>query len=417
MNKLNTLKCLAFLIGSVAITSCSKDNPAGKDQEPIDQGKEKFVFVVSGQGSSETGGTGTYVVSTDDVSKGSLSLAGNGLASKEFSFAFQNNHLFGLVYGGQGEVTPYKVDNSGKLVRLEDETVNALVAGVYGTYGDKNIVMGTTTRSLSNPIATLTNYDAENFQIAGKNTVDLSKVLGGKRMAIWTGLFQVGSKIYIPFQSGDGSNNWGGDFTTIDTTYIGVFSYPDLKFEKTIKDGRGSHIGNWFSQQGIAEAADGYAYAWFTADAEEIKTKNHSGFLRVNKETNEFDKGYYFDVEALGNGKIARGSYLKGSKFLMTVYDKGSTAEGIGGGNVKLYIVDIQAKTMTAVNGVPVHEQFGYNNKVHVDKDGKKAYYVLQDPTDKQFYVYVIDTEKATGTKGLQFLGVSDVTAISKLNY
>ncbi|WP_104385270.1 DUF4374 domain-containing protein [Sphingobacterium sp. HMA12] len=418
MKKSNYLKLLTVACGVLTITACSKDKPVeGGEDSGNSKKKEKFVFIVTGQGSSESGSSGTYIVTTDDVSQGNLSIVGNGMPATEFSFINQNNHVFGLTYGGQGPITPYAIDAKGDLQRLKDDQVNAETAGIYGNFGDKNVILGTTNRSIVNPVATLRNYDAQNFAIANKNTVDLSKVLGGKRMAIWTGVFQVGSKVYIPFQSGDGSNNWGGDFTTTDTTYIGIFSYPELKFEKTIRDGRGSHIGNWFAQQGLAVDDKGDAYVWFSANEASLATKNKSGFLRIKKGTDEFDKDYYFDIESLGNGKIARGSYLKDNKFLMTIYNKGEQSEGVGGGLVKLYIVDIQTKKMTEIIEIPAHEQQGYKDVVYVDKGGAKAYYTCQDKDDKQYYTYIIDINNATAKRGLKFIGISQVSSMSKISY
>ena len=287
--KLNTLKMLTLACGVLAISACSKDNPSdGGGNTGNSEKKEKFVFIVRGQGSGESGTTGNYIVTTDDVSNGLLTIVGNGMPATELSFINQNNHIFGLTYGGQGPITPYNINSKGALQRLENEQVNAEMAGIYGHYGDKNIILGTTNRSLKSPVATLRNYDAQNFSIANKNTVDLSKVLGGNRMAIWTGVFQVGNKVYIPFQSGDGSDGWGGNFTTTDTTYVGIFSYPELKFEKTIRDGRGSHVGNWWAQQGLAVDDKGDAYVWFSANEASLASKNKSGFLRIKKGTDEF---------------------------------------------------------------------------------------------------------------------------------
>ena len=101
----------------------------------------------------------------------------------------------------------------------------------------------------------------------------------------------------------------------------------------------------------------------------------------------------------------------------MTVYNKGEQAEGIGGGLVKLYIVDIQTKKMTEIKEVPAHEQQGYKDVVFVEKDGSKAYYTCQNLEDKQYYTYSIDINNATANRGLKFVGVSGISSMSKINY
>ena len=153
MKKLNTLKMLTLACGVLAITACSKDNPSDGGSDTGNSGKrEKFVFIVNGQGSGEAGTSGNYILSTDNVSDGTLSIVGNGMPATEQSFINQNNYIFGLTYGGQGPITPYNIDSKGEFQRLKDEQVNAETSGIYGHFGDKNIILGTTNRSIVNPV-------------------------------------------------------------------------------------------------------------------------------------------------------------------------------------------------------------------------------------------------------------------------
>jgi len=399
---------------SIGMISCKKSSDSS---EPT-VANQNYVFVVTSEAAEEGGGSGTYVVATDNVNSGSLSIVGKGISSSEWSFVVQNNYVFGLVYGNQGPITPYGLDATGVLKRHEDKTVNAMRAGIYGTYGDKNIILGSTNRNINDPVATLMNYSSESFSIQSQNTVNLSTTLAGNgRMAIWTGLFQVGDKIYIPYQIADGSSTWGGNILEVNKATIGIFSYPGLQHIKNISDDRGSFIGNWGSQQGIGLADNGDAYTWFTAGTTEagLVPTNHSGILRIKSGTDAFDASYFFDVEALGKGKIARGNHITGNKFLMTMYS-GTTTGGVAGGKVNLAIADVEAKTLTSVSGVPTHDQSSYNNKMYVDKDGKTAYYLLQDDAG-EFYVYVINLQTATATRGLHLVGITDVSAFTKLDY
>lgn len=412
----NFLKMMLFMgICSSSLLSCDDDSPI--DNSVPAEAESAFVFVATSEAAGEGGGTGTYAIHTDDVTKGTLSIVGNGIPTNEWYFAAQNNYVFGMAYSNQGPITPYGFDSSGQLTKFEDKTVNTIMPGIFGNYGDKNIVIGSTNRNIADPVATLLNFDAENFAIAGRNTVNLStEVAGNGRMTVWTGLFQVGDKIYIPYQIVDGNGTWGGSILEMDKATIAIFDYPDLKLVKKIEDNRGSYIGNWGSNQGIGVSDNGDAYTWFTAGTTDagLSSSNKSGILRIKKGTDEFDTDYFFDVESLGKGKIARGNHLSGDKYLMTMYQTSETGGTIGG-KVNLAVIDVVNKTLTEVTGAPDHDQSSYNNKVYTEKDGKTAYYILQDPADGNLYVYVIDVDKATATRGLKFEGITSISAFSKL--
>lgn len=410
MKKRTLLKSLLMLsVCSTTLFSCSKDK--NDDNTPIVENPSTFVFVVTADAASEGGSAGSYAVHTDDVTKGELSIIGNGIPSNEFYFNVQNNYIFGLTYSNEGPATPYGFDEKGVLTRFDRRTVNTIRPGIFGNYGDKNFVIGSTNRSLTSPVGTLLNFDAEGFRIQNTKTINLStEIAGNGRMIAWTGLFQVGDKIYIPYQITEGEGTWGGEILENDKATIAIFDYPGLNLVKKIEDDRGSFIGNWGSNQGIGVSDNGDAYTWFTAG----NSKNKSGILRIKKGTDEFDKSYYFNVEELGKGKIARGNHLSGDKYLMTMYQTAETG-GTAGGQVNLAIVDVAKKTIVEVKGAPNHEQSSYNNKVYTEKNGKTAYYVLTDPADGELYVYVIDVDKATATKGLKFVGISNVSAFSKL--
>lgn len=421
MKKSQNLLKAFLLIGlfGFGLMSCSKskDDEDPEIAKPGTETKKEFVFVVTSEAAGEGGGAGSYVVSAEDVRTGEISIVRNGIPSNEFYFNVQNNLVFGLTYSTQGPITPYGFGTDGKLTRFDNKTVNAVRPGIFGNYGTKNTIIGSTNRSLVDPVASLLNYNAESFLIEGRATINLAELAGNGRMAIWTGLFQVGDKIYIPYQIAEGEGSWGGNITEVDKTTIAILSYPDLKLQKKISDDRGSFIGNWGAQQGIGVISNGDAYTWFTAGTTEngLVPKNPSGVLRIKKGTDAFDQSYFFNVEALGKGKIARGNYISGNKFLMTLYS-GSQTGGVGGGKVKLAIVDVEAKTVTEISGAPVHEQTDYNNKIYIEKDGKTAYYVMKEDAG-EYYVYVVDVATATAKRGARLRGITNVAAFSKLEY
>jgi len=406
------------LLAGLCVTAVSLFSiSCSKDKDPIDNGpgngngKSKFVFVVYTDGSG--GEAGRYIVPIDDPTKGTLSTTGIGVETEAYSFIRQNNRLFGIVYAAQGPTTPYKLDATGKLVQAA-ASINTEFTGIYGTVNKDAYVGGSVNRSKESAVATLYRFDAVGNKVAGRNTVDLAKITGTDEMAVWTGLTQVGNKVYIPYYCTPGVS--GQNTKYVDSTWIAVFSYPELAFQKVIRDGRTGFIGNWFGMQGVQQIEDGDVYAWSTAGPSgPLKSTKHSAIIRIKKDTEVFDQSYFFDIEAATGTKLARGEYIGDGKFLMTLYATDETG-GVSGGRVKLAIVDVLKKTVTNVSGVPEHAQMSYNMKVYVEADKKTAYYVMKEDSGK-LYLYVIDVATATGKQGLYFQGISDVTSITKLDY
>lgn len=267
---------------------------------------------------------------------------------------------------------------------------------------------------VASPEATLYKYDAENLKVAARKSFSI-KMIGNGEIASYNGISEVGSKLYMPLVSTPGV---AGQVTKyIDSAWIAVFDKTTLSYQKLIRDGRIGPIGNWFGMQGVQQISNGDVYAWSTsADQKDgLTAKNPSGIIKIDATTDEVDESYFFNVEESAGKKIARGTYLKEGKFLMTLYQT-STTGSVSGGIVNLAIVDVINKTVTAITGVPDHDQMPYDNKTYVDDNGNTAYYVLKN-NEGNFYVYKVDVNTATATRGVRFVGIQNVTAISKLNY
>lgn len=404
---------MAVLLGAC---SKSKDTPdVTGPTNPEGTGRSKYVFVYSG--SAASGSAGTYIVSTDDITTGKVSSKNNGVETDAYSFVLQNNTIFAQAYNNLGPVTPYRIYEDGQ-IGIAGRTVTTFRTGVSGTVNQDTWVGGGDPRSSG--VGELFRFDAVNMQVSGKSVTDMNKITGTGENAVWTGLFQVDNKLYMPYYkfkpAGAGAAPWQGNYGSLDTAWVAVFSYPEMKYEKTIADGRTGFIGNWGSMQGLKQIENGDSYVWATSGSiNKIKSKNHSGILRIKKGTEAFDKDYFFDVEALTGFKIARGEYIANGRFLMTIYTSAETGD-VSGGRVKVAIVDINSKTVTYVKDVPEHEQGSFKMHVYYEGDGKTISYVLEDDM-KQYYVYIINAETATGKKGVHIEGADNVTAFSKLKY
>lgn len=389
------------------LAACSSDDEKESTPTPETGARSKYVFVAYSVG-SEGIEKAPYIISADSVTGGKVGLS-LGIETDAYSFIPLNNTLFAAVWGGQGPITPYKLDGKGAIVQAGN-TVNAVTAPIYGAVNDEEWVGGGFVEGKSDPMSTLFRFNAKNLILSGRNTIDMSKITGNGEMPSWYGVFPVDKdKLYIPFECFPGVD---GQTTKLkDSTWIMVVSYPDLKFQKVIRDGRTSYIGNWFGMQGLRQIEDGDVYAWSTA----ADSKNPSAIIRVKKGADQFDQTYFFNVEEKTGLKISRGDYISGSKFLMAFYSTKAQATEWAG-RVKLAVVDVKAETITWVSGVPEHAQMPYKQKTFVESDGNTVRYVMKDDAGTH-YVYTIDAKTAVGKRGLQFEGISDITTISKLSY
>lgn len=399
----------SILFGALALgglfVGCSKD--ADDNNGPAAGTGSKYVFVAYSVG-SEGVESAPYIITADSVTGGKAGLS-KGVETDAYSFVPLANKLFAAVWGGQGPITPYQLDATGKIVQAGN-TVNAVTAPIYGPVNEEEWVGGGFVEGVSDPMSTLFRFNAKNLILSGRNTIDMTKVTGNGEMPSWYGVFPVdGDKLYIPFECFPGVDGQTTKFK--DSTWVMVVSYPDLKYQKVIRDGRSAFIGSWFGMQGLRQIEDGDVYAWSTA----AESKNPSAIMRIKKGQDVFDQSYFFNVEAKTGMKVGRGDYISGSRFLMSFYTtKEQSLEW--NGRTKLAIVDVKAQTVTWVTGVPEHAQMSYKQKTFVEEDGNTVRYVLKDDAGKIF-VYNIDANKATGFKGLEFDGIADVTTISRLKY
>jgi len=396
---------MALAISGGFLAACSNDDPS--PEVPV-EGDSRYVFQIQSVGSDEE--TATYIVPVADITQGSVSTTGVGTETDGYSFINQNNRIFGLVWGGQGPITPYKLNKAGKIEETGN-TINAVVALAYGRVNDDAFVFTSLTSTKENPTATIMSYDAKNLQISNQNSFDITKVSGNDEVAILSGIFQVDNKLYAPFYCEPGVAGQNTKYK--DNTWVAVFDYPSLKFEKVITDDRTGVSGFWFCQRSLQQIENGDTYVWSGA----FGSKNPSAFIRIKKGTEEFDQSYFFDVEAkTGGKKIVRGNYLANGKFLVALLvDGNDDSERDGGGpvNVQLAIADVLNETITYINGAPEYEAPWYDFPVYTEADGKTAQFVLRESPER-YAVYTIDIESASATRGLEIIG-SNVSSISKL--
>lgn len=410
MLKSPKLILFAALLASVGMSCSENTTKTEPEPEPEPQAKPTYVIASAPVGSQ---GVADYLLTTEDLTQGTISTIGQGI-EQDGSYRYYLSHkgkFFSLLYGqgNPGAVTTYRLDDRGKLEKISDfqsETVQ-----VFTVVNDEILTIKVP-RS-GNESASCFRINTENSQIVGEKQVNIVQLAGNGERAHFTWAKQVGNKVFAPYMSIKGccSDVFGTAYP--DSSWIAVFSYPDLTLEKVIKDNRTSYIGAYFND-GLAVDEKGDVYGFSPAGATNsgtLTSKKPSAFLRIKKDATEFDQSYFFNVEEKSGGHhISNQTYIKDGKFLLYMYgDKNATT-----GARKLAIADVYNQTFTWVTGTPAEissSSASYNNNT-VSDDGKTVYIGLN--TAEGSWVYSVDVASAKATKGLKVEG-GQITAIVRV--
>lgn len=406
--KLLALTLCAF--GLFAITSCSDDD----DNKEI-KTNAPYIIVATPDGSMGEGAD--YILQSESLSEGSITTKGAGIEQDGYRYyAFNNNKVFSLLYGqgNPGDVTVYNLNSAGTLQHVA--TVNTPTVQVFGKY-DKELILIKTPRS-GDENAEILRINTDDPQIISRGYVNVVELAGNGERAHFTGVFQVGNKLYAPYYCIKGVTGQVFHSDYSDSTWVAVLSYPDLKLEKVIKDNRTSYIGYYFAQCGLQQVENGDVYAFSSTtlggDGVVPSTKP-SGAIRIKKDETEFDQSYFFNIQEKSGGyHLYNAHYLGSNKFFLRMYaEKNSTTEADA---CRFAIVDVVNQSFTWVTGMPEPEQLAHVGRLpYISEDGKSISMGITTKQDKP-HVYTVDVATAKATKGLK-VEAGSITALGKLAY
>lgn len=412
MKKRNLFKLLALAaIGVISFSSCDDDNNNGTGQ-PVDA-EAQYIVVATPDGQLYEGAD--YVLQTNSLTEGSITTKGAGIEQDGYRYyAFNNNKVFSLLYGqgNPGDVTVYNLNSTGILQHTA--TVNTPTVQVFGKY-NKELILIRCPRS-GDENATLMRINTDDPQITLTEYVNVVELAGNGERAHFTGAFQVGSEIYAPYYCIKGITNavFHSDYS--DSTWVAVFSYPDLKLKRVIKDNRTSYIGYYFAQSGLEQIENGDVYAFSTAtlggDGVVASTKP-SAAIRIKNGESEFDQSYFFNIqEKSGGHHLYNARYVGNNKFFLTMYSE----KNITSGTYSFAIVDVVTQSFTWVTGMPQPEEIASLGRLpYISEDGKTIAWGIATKSENP-HIYIVDIATATAKKGLE-VQAGAITAVGRLTY
>ena len=409
-----TLLALA-VVGS--LSSCDKKS----DREEIPENPGNYIIAVTPTAIADVA---DYLVTASSLESGAVSIIGNGV-EQDGTYRYYvtaNNKFFSMLYGqgSPGAVTVYNVKD-GKLAKLNDFTSATVHA--FAPVNDDILMVKVPRAIAAAGSPTVYNWYRVNTTsnaLVGEGTADAIVPTGNGEIAHLSWIKQVGNKVFAPFFGITGRNF----FTKYpDQAGIAVFSYPEMKYEKTIKDTRTSFIGRYFVDGlGLVENGDVYAFsssvatddnpATAAADAMLTSTKP-SAITRIKTGTTEFDQSYYFNFEEVSNGYVITDwLYVGNNKFVANIEPKATKGPYVTG--KILAIVDVVTKSVTPVTGFADPKTISSITTTNYSPQDGKTGYIGVNLTDATTYVYKIDAATATATRGLKVEG-GLITAIQHL--
>jgi hypothetical protein len=404
---------LAFL---GVLASCEKKI----DRDAIPENPGNYIIAVT---PTAIASKADYLLTSSSLESGAISILGNGVEQEGLYryYMTANNKFYSMLYGqgSPGAVTVYGINN-GKLNMLNDFTSATVHAF---TQVNNDVLMVRVPRRIA-AVGTPTVYEwyrisTETNQEVAKGTADAIIPSGNGEIAHLSWIKQVGNKVFAPYFS-----IYNSFFTKYpDQAGIAVFSYPDMTYEKTIRDTRTSFIGRYFTDGlGLVENGDCYAFSSSVAadddpattevDAKMTSTKP-SAITRIKAGTTEFDQSYFFNFEEASNGYvITNWLYIGQNKFVANMEPVATKGQYVVG--KRLAIVDVVNKTVTGVTGFAEPNTISSVTTTNYSPNDGKTGYVGVNLTDGSTYIYKVDANTATATKGLKVEG-GKITAIQKL--
>ncbi|MTI21580.1 DUF4374 domain-containing protein [Fulvivirga sp. RKSG066] len=201
-----------------------------------------------------------------------------------------------------------------------------------------------------------------------------------------------------------------GDFSTpmANQAEVAVFSYPEIKLEKIIKDDRAPNIGRYYTANALEIAENGDIYTFSPSSLAcgyaPVPATN-SGVLRIKNGETAFDPSFHIDFEAISGGyKINDLYYVANGKAVVRVLKEDETngdflwatyAPTSETPLLETGILDLNTGSFTMLNDVP-RSGGGWASTTLVE--GSKLYLGVNN--SEYAGIYIIDVTNGTATEG-----------------
>lgn len=458
----------AALCAGGALTSCSEDDGpdgnGGGNGEGNGNGTTTSVskYVIAAKADE-----GTYLVTSESLDEGTVTVLGNGTEAIGASYwiFYGQQYLFGLQYndGNAGTGTSYALNAAtGKVKEAREYTFNRITT--YGTWGDNVITCSTNDGSQEKDAqGNFAKYLQFNYlDVHTGNTTTGKRIaenfLGNGEIVSFAGFVEANGKLYtsvVPMGmshygvntfpekvtdqaliatsdggSGSGSYTAGQIPSTQypDNAFIAIYSGDSFDetpvIVKTDKIGfaSGRKKSQYYQTIWAADNGDLYVFspgygrtATSSADLKKVTGQLPSGVVRIKAGETQFDANYYYNLEEQGTGHpMFRCWHITADYFLLQMYSEG-TMSGKNAPTNELAVFKGESGKLTQVtDGLPAQEQISSLGDPFCENG--VAYVPVTTKDGEAPALYKIDPATAKATKGLTIITNNSVSAIGKLS-
>ena len=432
-----TIRKMLFLglVGATTLVSCSKED------SNENSGANRF-FIDAGGAENKA----RYVLLADDVTKGEVPLGSNKIQLKPangYFWLFNKNIAAGLSYQfeGAGIGVSYVRNEKGEVNPINDFNVNER-ATTFGFF-DKYYVTAVSGQTFEgkNDGATFIFRKTSDFSEDTNKTIHTANMLPDMEnddIVSFAGILDNGNgeflsgmlvSEYKPVEKAQGSST--GHMKNTNVVYVGVLD-KNLRLKRYYKSDKLSYSAGRFKSQYLLEmgkVANGDVYVFSGAIAKnpapvnpkkpttpDSPTTKPAGALRIKAGAATFDDSYFFDISAVSNnGLFRRVWHITGNKFLLEFFNNPAKAHLRSMDVYHYAIVDVEAKTLNWVSGLPQPEKctnIVTNPITPAIYEGKVYLPVNEQGTDPA--IYIIDPATNAATKGLVVKGATVINAIGR---
>ena len=385
----------ALIIGSTV--SCSSDNDSGNN--PVNDGKSDYaLWLQLGSWPNTT----QYILGVDDLTKGSISLVGNGAE-------VTSKADYGIIAKGGFYYYPSTSSNLGKMTKFEFKNNQlSVVKEVPFTY-QKNI--NTYTWADDNTLILFgTNGDSKKVLYTVVNATTLEIKNGELELpAIPTAYssYGIGSveysngKIFVAFINGA---VWPA--LAEPGINIAVVNYPSFSVEKVIESSEADGSGGsnmWMPTSTTDES--GNVYMMFFADWM-TSTTSPTKIFKIIKGTTTLDTSYSFDLGTALDGESGQGFWYVGNGKAIVKYTDSKIVAATPASlyNTKFALIDVASSQVIKKLDLPADKGSQLQN-VTVS-EGKVFIQVNAESTKD--YVWQVNTSTGEVTPGVEIVGGYD---------
>lgn len=416
----------------LAFSACSSADDSPADPGDGNSDGDGFHYFIAADGESAE-----YLLITDNLEEGDLSIAGNGLELEQSGYTWISNDdpsvAIGLIYqqGDPGIGLGYNLNEDGELNELGQFQITSRFTS-YGFFNNMaltsvggqtpvdeqgNVLLDKDGNERSDGV-TFNLIDLENDLALQERTITTLDMVHKGEQATLSGILDIGNGEFLtglvvsspkdPEAGGGGST---GVIQYPDSVWVAKYD-ADLNLKQIYRDDRISYASGrfksqYYSQIGIAD--DGNVYV-FSGSFDE-NTTLPAGALRINKGADSFDGNYYFNIEEKAGYRFRKVYHITQDYFLLELYnDKEVSSSGAA---TQYGVVKMEDQTFNWVSGIPSKESIT-GTGLPASHEGKLYFPITAEGQDPA--IYSIDPVSGTATKGIS-VKATNIRAVSVLTY